>query len=291
MIEIESGDVLEMADARFADILAEIRAKEAQMRKAPLFGWTTTALAVLTLLAAPALALPVFIAIWPAYALGAWLDSYQRRTVLYYDLDPEAEAAYSQFAGAFQGLVECHGKWHVAAGGYINDLHTWKRNAGASRIVDRKPTTVAFGLPSILASNVSPPMAQVGRQTIYFLPDVALVIDGKSVGAVGYPDLTLRSEDSNFIETGTVPRDAQVIGQTWKHPNKSGGPDRRFRDNHQIPICRYEVLHLGSASGLNELLEFSRTGVSRPLVDARRAMASLLGRPEGIEPLRLPAAS
>jgi hypothetical protein len=49
-----------------------------------------------------------------------------------------------------------------------------------------------------------------------------------------------------------------------KYPSKSGGPDRRFKDNCQIPICRYEVVHFKSRSGVNELVEFSKIGVAQP---------------------------
>lgn len=84
--------------------------------------------------------------------------------------------------------------------------------------------------------------------------------DGSRIGAITYRDLELRWQDSRFIEDGPVPSDARIIDHTWKHPNKSGGPDRRFKDNKQIPICLYEVIHFRSDSGLNELLEFSRTG-------------------------------
>ena len=107
---------------------------------------------------------------------------------------------------------------------------------------------------------------------IYFLPDVALMDDGQTVGAIAYERLSVSWQDSNFIEDGVVPRDAQVIGQTWKHPNKSGGPDRRFRDNRQIPVCRYEAMYLQSSSGINELVEFSRVGVVAPFAEALRRM-------------------
>ena len=43
--------------------------------------------------------------------------------------------------------------------------------------------------------------------------------------------------------------------------NKGGGPDRRFRDNRQLPVCLYDAMHLSSSSGVNELMEFSRTGL------------------------------
>jgi hypothetical protein len=69
------------------------------------------------------------------------------------------------------------------------------------------------------------------------------------------------SQTSRFIEDGSPPSDAQVVDRTWKHPNKGGGPDRRFRDNRLLPVCLYEVMHLSSASGVNEPMEFSRTGL------------------------------
>lgn len=60
-----------------------------------------------------------------------------------------------------------------------------------------------------------------------------------------------------FIESEAVPKDTQIVGQTWKYVNKSGGPDRRFRDNRQLPICLYGRLELSSASGLNTVLMYS----------------------------------
>lgn len=96
--------------------------------------------------------------------------------------------------------------------------------------------------------------------------------DGRTVSAVAYSNLSIVRQDSNFIEEGQVPRDAQIIRHTWKHPIKNGGPDRRFRDNRQIPVCRYEVMHLRSSSGVNDLVEFSRVGAVQPFANALKAM-------------------
>ncbi|MFD1787523.1 hypothetical protein ACFSC3_08060 [Sphingomonas floccifaciens] len=69
------------------------------------------------------------------------------------------------------------------------------------------------------------------------------------------------------------------MGQTWKHPNKSGGPDRRFADNRQLPICLYETIHLQSRNGLNELLQVSSNGRAQALASAAGRLASVLGAP------------
>jgi hypothetical protein len=42
---------------------------------------------------------------------------------------------------------------------------------------------------------------------------------------------------TRLIEEGPVPRDAERIGITWKYVNKGGGPDRRYKNNPQLPSC------------------------------------------------------
>lgn len=279
MIEIESGDVLEMRDEKFADLLAEMNAKQAKTSRAKILGWLTFGVGLTASIANGQLGLGILFATAPAWLIGKWLDSYQKRSVLFYNLEPEVTAAYENMTRAFDKLASCGGKWHVEAGGAVQDLTTWKRNAGASHIVQKKPTTLVYGLPAVLVSNISPPVAHVGKQTIHFLPDVVLIADKNKIGAVSYGNLRLRWQNSNFIEEGTVPSDAEIISHTWKHPNKSGGPDRRFANNHQIPICRYEVLHLSSDSGINEMLEFSRTGLCAAFSDGLRQLDCTVHQP------------
>lgn len=279
MVEVESGDVLEMRDTSVADVLDDINGKASRTPLGKLVGWAGLAIGGLALFANAEAGLTLLALTLPAWLLARWIDSYQRKVVLFYDLEPDARGAYERLTAAFDRLNACAGKWHVAAGGQVNDLTSWKRNAGASYIVSKKATTLSYSLPKVVACNVTPPSLQAGIQTLYFLPDVVLVMHGAQVGAVSYLDLHLRWEDSNFIEEGNVPSDAVIIGQTWKHPNKNGGPDRRFRDNRQIPICRYELLHLRSGSGLNELLEFSKGGLCVHFAGAASALGRLNVKP------------
>lgn len=272
--EVDSGDVLVMRDATAKDLLDDINEKANKRRLAPLVGWGGGILGVGLLFAHPTPGIVVLCVTLIAWIFVRWIESYQCKAVLFYELEPEAERSFTQLTEAFDILAACGGRWHVAAGGAVQNLTQWKRNAGASHVVKKAPTTLAYALPGVVSSNLTPPSVKAGAQTLYFLPDVVLIEHGKSFGAVGYGDLELHWQDSNFIEEGGVPADALVIGQTWKHPNKSGGPDRRFRDNYQIPICRYEAFHLRSSTGLNELLEFSKVGVVAPFIDAARRLAT-----------------
>jgi len=274
MREVDSGDVLLMRDATAKDLLDDINEKANKTPLAPLVAWGGGILGVGLLFVDSTIGIVVLGMALIAWIFVKWIESYQRKAVLFYELEPEAERAFTQLTEAFDVLAACGGKWHVAAGGAVQDLTQWKRNAGASHVVKKAPTMLTYALPGVVSSNLTPPTVKVGAQTLYFLPDVVLIEHGKSFGAVGYAGLDLHWQDSNFIEDGNVPADALVIGQTWKHPNKSGGPDRRFRDNYQIPICRYEAFHLRSSSGLNELLEFSKIGVVAPFIDATRKLAT-----------------
>ncbi|MGO7910622.1 hypothetical protein ACC702_03465 [Rhizobium ruizarguesonis] len=139
--------------------------------------------------------------------------------------------------------------------------------------MNRKANTLAYNLPSVIKRNVVPPALSVGKQIMFFMPDV--VQDAKGICAVRYSDLRIGWQDSRFIETERVPSDAKGVDRTWKHPNKSGGPDRRFKDNRQIPICLYESVHFQSDSGVNELVEFSRTGVTAPFAESCRLLGNL----------------
>lgn len=261
MVEVESGDVLAMRDEKFSELLDELGRKQKQLRASSALGWGAVAAGGGAFFISPSLGLIFGLLSIPGWLIGRWLDSFWRTSVLFYDLDATIETAYQGVTESFDLMAQCEGKWHIEAGGAIQDVTTWKRNAGATHLVKKKPTGLSYALPKVIKSNITPPALQVGRQTMYFLPDVALIEDSDRLGAVPYEHLRIRWQDSNFIEEGRVPRDTEIVGHTWKHPNKSGGPDRRFRDNHQIPVCRYEVMHLSSATGLNEMVEFSKTGV------------------------------
>lgn len=272
MIEVASGDVLAMRDESFSELLDEINKKRQQLRMSALFGWSLATLGVIALFINVNIGAVLLLLALLGWMIGRWLDSYRRTCVLFYELEPEAQRAYEDVVQSFDGMASCAGKWHVEAGGAVNDMTTWKRNAGASHIVKKTPTGLAYKLPKTVASNITPPTLHVGKRLIYFFPDMALVDDGRSVGGVAYKDLSVMWQDSNFIEEGSVPKDAKIISHTWKHPNKDGSPDRRFRDNRQLPVCRYEAAHFRSGSGVNELVEFSKVGVVAPFASALRCL-------------------
>ena len=269
MIEVQSGDVAAMRDATVTELVNDLNNKQAQIPLGIVRACCPALVAVVALIefnssgqaAWITVGSVALVAALAAWTIGAWFDSYKRTSVLLYNLEDVSATAYRKVTEGFDALAACHGKWHIVSGGAVRDLTTWKRNAGAAHLVNRKNASLVYSLPKVLRSNITPPAITLRGRDFFFLPDVILVKQGGRFGAVGYDDIQIRAQTSRFIEDRTPVADAQIVDHTWKHPNKSGGPDRRFRDNRQLPVCLYDAMHLSSSSGLNELMEFSRTGL------------------------------
>jgi hypothetical protein len=116
--------------------------------------------------------------------------------------------------------------------------------------------------PPRVESNLAIPCIDIGRAKLFFLPDVVLYWEHGTYGAIPYDDFRVEQGFSRFIEDGPVAADATVVDRTWRYVNKSGGPDRRFNNNVQLPVLRYGVLALTSSRGLNILLNTSNAQVS-----------------------------
>lgn len=90
-----------------------------------------------------------------------------------------------------------------------------------------------------------------------------------------YADLNVESFPAQFIEHESVPGDATVVGHTWQYVNKKGGPDLRFKNNRQLPICRYNRLHLSFSRRLDVRLMASRDGAFNDFAHAILQLAKL----------------
>jgi hypothetical protein len=87
--------------------------------------------------------------------------------------------------------------------------------------------------------------------------------------------MSINYSESTYVD-GSAPQDAEVIGQTWLHPNRNGGPDKRFSYNKQIPICLHGVLSLTTDSGLNVILHSSNRRLAGELASCFSAIHVVL---------------
>lgn len=269
--EIDSVDVSQIVDSSSKELLEELNKKRQKMRS-----WPSAAILSLLLFYSAASSGWSENALWGvavAGLLGTYLvyarDVLVKTSVLIYDFDPEMEKSYALLHSTAERLARCSGTWHIEASGKVHDS---KYHAGASNLVRRNVTKIQKAEPPYLKTNVETISVGVGRQTLHFFPDRVLIYDTNGVGAVNYKDLVINVSGSKFIEEGNVPNDARIVDRTWRYVNKSGGPDKRFKDNKELPVCLYEEISITSYSGLNELIQISQTGHG---LDFQRAVNNL----------------
>ena len=251
MREIDSAPALYVCDADSRDIVDEINAKYG---KFPLWPMAVVAGVLLS----PVVPTRYLIALIPLMVfLLELIDRRRRTTTIVYDIDPSIGEKIRSFYDTFDELMRAEKAWHVAAAGEVGEKQR-KYHAGADHVVERSPIRIRYAVPKYIKTNVKVPCVPVGRQTLYFFPDRVLLVERRKVGAVSYRNLTLACANTRFVEEGAVPRDTRVVGHTWRYVNKNGGPDKRFKDNRQLPICLYSELWFRSGTGLNEMIQVSK---------------------------------
>lgn len=274
MVAIESAPVSVMQDTSSAELLNELNSKA---NRPSYWKWTATG-SVFALwfvfatapdwLAVISLVLLVGLTIYMSVR-----DTVAKTSVLFYDLDTANETAYEALHEAFQALARCKRAWRIDAKAAVHDR---KYHAGAGAVVNRKDAQFGKGLPPMVKSNLEVPYVRSGSTSLYYMPDRVLVYSRSGVGAVSYKDLEVSGHSRQFIEDGAVPSDAQVVGHTWQYVNKNGGPDRRFKNNRQLPVALYEELAFRSPSGLNELFQLSKHSLTTRIRTEVQRMSSVL---------------
>lgn len=278
MSEIESADVANMAHSSSIELLQELNEKKKIARIGPWFLWG--AILLMGLMLSGSLHPIIIFILGGGMVAGIYLafrrDEILKTTVLIYDFDSTFEQAFGALHASANQLASCSGHWHKSASGKVHDK---KYHAGASELVDREKTTIKSASPKFLKTNIQTVAIGAGRQILYFFPDRLLVFDDGRIGAIGYDELRISVSQSRFIED-SAPKDARIVDYTWRYVNKKGGPDKRFANNPQLPICLYDQLHFSSKSGLNEIILVSRCGVGQSMEKAIQNLAQHTTRGE-----------
>lgn len=262
---IESADAQQMIDSSSEALLQEIHGKHRRTR-----WWRWVAgLSGFALLEewinhAPAWGLGLTAVICLVLTAFTFRFDVQRKlTILHYDLNEASMEAFGRLMDAAKRLRDCQGVWQLKGEAHVLNR---KYHAGASTTVSRATASVGLRLPPYMAANVDPVAISLSKLTLYFFPDRVLVYQGSHVGAVAYASLECHASEVRFIESEDQPGDTEVVGRTWRYVNKNGGPDRRFNNNRELPICRYGELLFKSDSGLHEVLQLSKAAVPRDFV-------------------------
>lgn len=202
---------------------------------------------------------PIYALASIAFVLMKILVKTLGRVKLNYEIEDDQKDIVEKRINEMLKLTECNKVWRLMQSSKVIDK---KYSSGASTTVVRVLCKMTSKTPFPFKSNVKAAVFQSGKETIIFLPDKLFVIQKTKIGALNYSDISSDIRTTRFVESESVPKDAKVVGSTWKYVNKSGGPDRRFADNRQLPICEYGEIELTSNSGLNTLLMYSNSNCS-----------------------------
>lgn len=253
---IKTVDVTKLVDASSEEVLAQINGNLRLPAHAPKVRYVAAFLSAAMLLASRPfmVALAVFIA---GLALARFVRKYdvQRRTShLCYELDEHARQRFAEITSALRLLSQAEHLWCVIVAQPVIDR---KDSAGAASLITRQTVALKTAAPPNILTNVETWCLDLCDMQLYFFPDRILVWQNGQYGAIAYEQLSITCGDARFIEEDKPPSDAKTVGQTWKHPNKNGGPDRRYKQNYQIPVMLYGQLNFATAAGFHVLIQVS----------------------------------
>lgn len=251
---IPNASADQLVDSTSAAVLERLNATIKQPTYAWAFAVSGGILGFLLAAIHPILFFVVFgFALYLTY-LANQMDKERRTYSLEYNLDDASRQRWIANNTAFNALAQSQTLWRITT---LDHTYDWKRNAGANSLINRVRAALTQQSATYIASNLTPYCLHIGTQYLFFFPDRIYVYQNGIYGAVEYDGLGINTGQTRFIESDGTPSDAQVVGSTWQYVNKSGGPDRRFNNNRQLPITNYGVVEFQSATGLNILLHVS----------------------------------
>jgi hypothetical protein len=195
--------------------------------------------------------------------LAYYADLRRLQTVLMFDADDDFQSHYQSVLNAFQRASNCSEIKHVRAQGVVS-AQDRRYHAGAARELDLRATQIVSRLPVRVQANTTPACLLAGKDELYFFPDRLLVKSENQFGAVSFETLHLQADTAKLI-VESAPSDGHIVGRTWRYVNKNGGPDKRFKNNSELPIVEYSILFMRSDRGLNELFYFSAPGTAESI--------------------------
>ena len=172
------------------------------------------------------------------------------------DAEEQIDKKYLNLLDTYRILITCEKIWDITSSVAI-DQRTTRSAAGIA--VTRRLIKFGFGNIDIIKSKYDAlHFENANGGDIYIYPAFIAIVDAvKKFGLIDIRELDFKFQGQRFVESDKVPKDAFVVGNTWAKVNKNGSPDKRFKDNYQIPICQYGDISLSSKTGLNEAYSIS----------------------------------
>ncbi|WP_222890246.1 DUF4236 domain-containing protein [Enterobacter sp. C2] len=205
--------------------------------------------------------------------LLSWEDS--TKIAITFESSDTSQRAYAAMVRAFDMLRSSVKKWDITADKATDQF---SERTLATRSVNRHPVTFDYSSTDLIQfTGRAMRFENVNGDDILLYPGVAVIprADG-AFALIDLRELKISSEYRRFHEEEGVPSDSLIDGHTWAKTNKNGSPDRRFKDNYQIPICVYGGITFNSQTGVTEEYMVSNADAAQAFAEAvKRYQTSL----------------
>lgn len=258
-----------MEPTTLQELADEINRKRKKWRTVP---WITGIGVAITVASIPQGSAAVDAAIlWTLILIGGAMFDRKRRGVKVNLEVPQAkESEWAGLLDAFKEIRSCREHWTIT-GEESYSKKERKRRGGSEAAVDTNETDVNLGRPKNLISSIQFPAIPYADMTVYVTPFGLLIDHGKFIEAASKRDASFSARGVNFrLNDMKKPKDAKIVGHTWKYVNASGGADRRYKENPEIPIAEFEQLDFTGPNGESGSLMFSCVGGGRSFVNTFR---------------------
>lgn len=166
------------------------------------------------------------------------------------DLSPEASEAFDSLVKEFSALCQCDKLWDLTA---RRETSAHERTNAAESVNREEVSFSRKPNPLIRFEGACLSFGNANGEDFHIYPGVVVMAPSdERFALIDVRDLTVTFKAVNAGEPVRAPKDAEIVGTTWLKVNKDGSPDKRFKGNQQLPICRYGHLCFKSESGLNE---------------------------------------
>lgn len=197
--------------------------------------------------------------------LMSWEDN--TKIAITFENSDASQQAYAAMVRAFDVLKSSVKKWDITAD---KPTDQFAERTLATRSVNRHPVTFDFSSTDLIQfTGRAMRFENINGDDILLYPGVAVIprVDG-AFALIDLRELQISAEHRGFHEEDSVPSDASVAGHTWAKTNKNGSPDRRFKDNYQIPICVYGNITFQSQTGITEEYMVSNADAAQAFAEA-----------------------
>lgn len=211
--------------------------------------------------------------------LVSWEDS--TKVAITFESSDTSQRAYAAMVRAFNMLKSSVKKWDITADKATDQF---AERTLATRSVNRQPVTFDFCSTDLIQfTGRAMRFENVNGDDILLYPGVAVIprADG-AFALIDLRELQISSEYRRFHEEEGVPSDSRIDGYTWAKTNKNGSPDRRFKDNYQIPICVYGNITFHSQTGVTEEYMVSNADAAQAFTEAVKRYKTSLTESEAL---------